>query len=84
MKLFSKDDQRRITLGEITRNQKKNKNSQILEIFILRPLSVKFIPETAKERGNPPTYYPKLLTQFINMKLFSKDDQRRITLGEIT
>ena len=33
-----------------------------------RPLSIKFIPETVKETGNPATHHRKLSTQFIQQK----------------
>jgi hypothetical protein len=39
-----------------------------LEIGNLRPLLVKLISETVKERGNPPTFYRKLSTQFIQQQ----------------
>jgi hypothetical protein len=46
----------------------KNKNLEIWEIGTFRPLPVKFISETAKDRESPSTYYRKLSTQSIQQK----------------
>ena len=43
----------------------KSKTFKILEIWTFRSLSVKFISETVKDRGNPSTYCRKLSIQFI-------------------
>jgi hypothetical protein len=46
----------------------KNKNFQILEIGTFRPLLVKIISKTVKDRGNLSTYYRKHLTQSIQQQ----------------
>jgi hypothetical protein len=51
----------------------RNKNFQILEIGYFGPLSVKFISEIVKDRGNPSTYYGKLSTQAIQQQKYMKD-----------
>jgi hypothetical protein len=47
---------------------KNKKNFQILEIGTFRPLSIKFIPEIVKDRGNSATHYRKFSTQSIQQK----------------
>ena len=50
----------------------RNKNFQILEIGYFGLLSVKFISEIVKDRGNPSTYYGKLSTQAIQQQKYIK------------
>jgi hypothetical protein len=47
----------------------KSKTFNILEIWTFRSLSVKFISETVKDRGNPSIYCRKLSIQFIQNKV---------------
>jgi hypothetical protein len=53
------------TLQKLHSNWMKSKTFKILEIWTFRSLSVKFISETVKDRGNPSTYCRKLSIQFI-------------------
>jgi hypothetical protein len=51
----------------------KNKNFQILEIGTFRPLSIKFVSETVKDRGYQSTYYWELSTQSIQQQKTHKN-----------
>ena len=56
------------TLQKLHSNWMKNKTFKILEICTFRSLSVKFISETVKDRGNPSTHCRKLSIQFIQQQ----------------
>ena len=56
------------TLQKLHSNWMENKTFKILEICTFRSLSVKFISETIKDRGNPLTYCRKLSIQFIQQQ----------------
>jgi hypothetical protein len=56
-----------IFLQKIAKNWMKNKNGKISVFVFCWPLSIEFISETNRDRGNPSTYCQKL-TGAINSK----------------
>jgi hypothetical protein len=58
----------------------ENKNFQILDIATFQLLSVKFISETIKDRGNLPTYYRKSQHNPFNNNKTHQNKNRKIKL----
>jgi hypothetical protein len=58
----------------------ENQNFQILDIATFQLLSVKFISETIKDRGNLPTYYRKSQHNPFNNNKTHQNKNRKIKL----